>query len=264
MKYGIISDIHGNSIGLKAVIEATEALGGVDSWLVLGDLCAIGPDPIAVIESLQKLPNAHIIKGNTDHYIANNYRDYPPPSIEQALHDAAKIANLAEVSRSFSWTQGMITAAGYFDWIAALPLEIRLTLPDGTKLLLVHARPKHFDGWGMAVLDSDELVAENFACDDDLILVGHVHWPQERRVAGKHIFNPGPVGNKVGEHVVAHYGILKADESGYEISHHEAEYDTQAVLAQIEAVHNPTPEFVSKFYRSNFFPNWYKEVLAQQ
>lgn len=260
MKYAIISDIHGNSIGLDAVFTAIEAQGGVDGWFVLGDHCTIGADPIGVIERLQQLSNVHIIKGNTDHYIANNYLDYPPPSIEEALHDADKISILADVNRGFGWTQGMITAAGYFDWVANLPVEIRLTLPDGTKLLLVHARPKYFDGWGMTLIDSDELVAENFACEDDLILVGHVHWAQERRVNGKHIFNPGSVGNPIGDSLFAHYAILDVDESGYRIAHHQAQYDTEAVLTQLEMANHPASEYISHFYRGEFFPEWYREA----
>lgn len=34
-----------------------------------------------------------------------------------------------------------LAATGWFDWLAALPLEPRLTLPDGTRLLGVHAAP---------------------------------------------------------------------------------------------------------------------------
>jgi len=35
------------------------------------------------------------------------------------------------MGQSFAWTQGAVTAAGRFDWLAALSLEQRLTLPDG-------------------------------------------------------------------------------------------------------------------------------------
>src|SRR5215213_10103440 len=118
MRYALLADIHGNSIALDAVLNE---LSGVDAYLLLGDYCAIGADPIGVLERISKLPNAYFVKGNTDHYIANHYEDYPSPKADEALHHAEKINTLAEISRDFSWTQGMITAGGYFDWIVALP-----------------------------------------------------------------------------------------------------------------------------------------------
>jgi predicted phosphodiesterase len=41
MRLAAISDIHGNPIALEAVLTDVEAAGGVDVWLVLGDLCAL-------------------------------------------------------------------------------------------------------------------------------------------------------------------------------------------------------------------------------
>jgi hypothetical protein len=53
---------------------------------------------------------------------------------------------LVEVAHGFAWTQGVITAAGWLNWLTALPLELRLELRDGTRLLAVHVAPGQDDG----------------------------------------------------------------------------------------------------------------------
>ena len=56
MKLGVLSDIHGNRIALEAVIaDGTDR--GVERWWALGDLAAIGPDPVGTLEVLANLPN---------------------------------------------------------------------------------------------------------------------------------------------------------------------------------------------------------------
>jgi predicted phosphodiesterase len=46
VRLGILSDIHGNRIALEAVLADGDARG-VDAWWALGDLVAMGPDPVA-------------------------------------------------------------------------------------------------------------------------------------------------------------------------------------------------------------------------
>ena len=94
--------------------------------------------------------------------------------------------------RPFAWTQGAVTQGGWFDWLAALPLEQRLLLPDGMRLLGVHAAPGSDDGDGVRDDQSDaELHALLETCEADLVVVGHTHRPLERRVGGVHVLNLG-------------------------------------------------------------------------
>ena len=82
MRLAILSDIHGNSIALDAVLADANALGA-DGFLVLGDLVAIGHDPVGVLQRLVELPNAHFVQGNTDRYTCAGDRPYrasPMPS----------------------------------------------------------------------------------------------------------------------------------------------------------------------------------------
>lgn len=258
MRLAFISDIHGNSIGLDAVLKDIEARGGVDATYFLGDYVAIGPDPVNVLRRIRQVPNAAFIRGNTDRYLYEGA--FPPPSLEDAAQDPEMVPVVVEVYSGFCWTQGAIA---HFDerdadplywmhWLESLPMELRLTLPDGNRVLLVHARPGYDDGVeGLYPDMSDEDVAALFVGHDaDCIIVGHTHWQLERRVKGVHIINPGSVGNPKGTSL-AKYALLEVDENGYEINLHQVAFDIQAVLDQLVQVRHPAPHYIQTFYSDN-------------
>ena len=123
MRLALLSDIHGNPIALDAVLADVEAQGGVDGYVVLGDLVALGYDPATVLERVTALRRVQFTRGNTDRYVVTGDRPPNPPPPGKEI----------EVAHSFAWTQGYVTGAGWFDWLARLPLELRLELPDGTR-----------------------------------------------------------------------------------------------------------------------------------
>lgn len=45
MRMAILSDIHGNSVPLDAVLTDMATQGAVDAYWLLGDWVALGPDP---------------------------------------------------------------------------------------------------------------------------------------------------------------------------------------------------------------------------
>ena len=180
MRLGVLSDIHGNSIALDAVLADAESLG-VERYLVLGDHVAIGVDPVAVLERLTGLADATFVRGNTDRYVVTG--DGPPPSLEEARADPELVERLAAMTALFVWTRGYVSAHGWFDWLADLQLEQRLTLPDGTRLLAVHASPGRDDGSGFHPgLSNDEMEALITVSDVDLVCGGHSHQPVDQRL----------------------------------------------------------------------------------
>src|SRR5688500_4096015 len=117
MRLAILSDVHGNSTALDAVLADIVSVGGVDEDWGLGDHAALGPDPTGAIERLVALPKARFVRGNTDRYTTAG--DRPEPSPEDVLNDPAKLPIALQVAASFAWTQGAVTAAGQFEWLAA-------------------------------------------------------------------------------------------------------------------------------------------------
>jgi len=176
MRLAVFSDIHGNTLALDAVLADIATYGGVDAYWVLGDLAAIGADPVGTLERLAQLPNARFVQGNTDRYLVTG--DRPFPSIDDARSDPVLLPRVVEVAQSFAWTQGAIEATGWFDWLSAPPFEQRVGLPDGTRVLLTHVAPGLKDGPGIHPAHTDERLGRMLdSANADLIVVGHTHWP---------------------------------------------------------------------------------------
>lgn len=260
MRLGIISDIHGYSIALDAVLE--DIGGAVDAHLFLGDYAALGPDPVGVLERISNLPNAVFIRGNTDRYITTP--TYPPPHVEDAQADPTLMPVVAEIARNFAWTQGAVTAAGWFDWLDDLPFEYRMTLPDGTTLLAVHAQPSLDEGTGLVPTQDDAYVRDVFGQDGaTLLFVGHTHWAQDRQLDGLRVINPGAVGNPLYPNLFASYVLLTADSVDYTVEFRRVEYDRAAVVAELNRLRHPSAEFIIKHVRGDMLPPWEDERYNQ-
>lgn len=248
MRIALLSDIHGNDVALKAVLRDIEAQGGVDAYWVLGDLVALGPKPVEVLEQISSLQNLQVVRGNTDRYVTTGARPYPTHDDVHA--DPSLLPRLVQVAETFSWTQGAVTHGGWFDWLSALPVELRTVLPDGTRLLGVHAAPRNDDGDGVREDHSDsELRALLNGCEADVVAVGHTHRPLERHVDGVHVVNLGSVSIHVTSDKYASYAILASDYEGYSLTRRQVQYDRAAVISQLEQVRHPGRAFIVQFLR---------------
>ena len=69
MRYGILSDIHGNLDALEAVLAGL-ARECVDSYICLGDIVGYGPEPAACLQRIKKTAD-YIVAGNHDHAVAD-------------------------------------------------------------------------------------------------------------------------------------------------------------------------------------------------
>ena len=255
MRIALLSDIHGNFTALEAVLEDLERRGGVDEYWILGDLVALGPEPVKVLERLSQLPNTRFTRGNTDRYVTDGTR--PPPAQADVLSDAEKLDKVVQIAENFAWTQGAVTVNGWYAFLKDLPLEARTTLPDGTRLLGVHASPNTDEGSGIRpVMTDEEITALVMGCDADLICVGHTHWPFNRQVRDKHVVNLGSVSNPLEPSLKASYGVLEADESGYHFEHHQVDYDREAVIKLSYELHHPAAGYIASLLRGDLVRSW--------
>lgn len=244
MQIALLADIHGNIVALEAVLADIERHAQVDAYWILGDLVAIGPAPVKVLERLSTLPNARFIRGNTDRYVCTG--DRPSPSVQQVKSNLDLLPILLEVQGSFSWTQGAVTASGWFEWLASLPLMFCDELPDGTTVLAVHAAPYRDEGQGFqaetSAAEAEQMVAN---CDVGLICVGHTHYAFNRTVNGKCVINPGAItGNPTNAR--ASYALLKADPQGYQVEHRQVTYNQEEVVDMLYRIKHLSAAFISK------------------
>jgi predicted phosphodiesterase len=240
MRVAFFSDVHGNLVALDAVLAAS---ADVDEYWVVGDLVAHGPHPAAVLHRLMELPNARFVRGNTDRYVLTG--DLPE------FIDPTRDVQLAmDAARSFGWTRGAIGGRGY-EWLAALPIEERITLPDGTSVLLVHASPGRDSGRGIQPTMTDRELRDAGIPDAGarIVFVGHTHVPTEHTIDGVRVINLGSVSVPATDDRRAMWTLLTADMDGFTIERQYAEYDIEAFIAAVDDEHHPSAEWLKSKMR---------------
>ncbi len=257
MRIAILSDIHGNCVALDAVLADIECnvREPIDEYWILGDMASAGAQPLGVMDRLNRLPNARYVRGNSERYLLTGERPLATP-IEE-LTDWSLVPACVDICESFAWTAGALAAGGYLPFVQEIPLEQRLTLPDGSRVLLVHASPGRDDGDGFVPVYSDEEMIKRLeGCDADLLCVGHTHWPQNFRLDGVNILNPGSVGVPLIPSLRATYAILEADGSGYWLEHRAVEYDRKLAERKAWEMRHPQAGFIVSFLRGERVRDW--------
>ena len=257
MRIAVLSDIHGNCVALDAVLADIDSNNqeAVDEYWILGDLAAAGAQPLEVMERLDELTNARFVRGNSERYLTTGARPLATPVEE--MTDLSLLPAYVGVLESFAWTAGAMAAGGHLPFILDLPLEQRLTLPDESRVLLVHASPGRDDGAGFVPRYRDEEMGARLnGCDADLVCVGHTHWPQSFHLNGVHVVNPGSIGNPLIPSLRATYAVLEADGKGYRVEHRAVEYDRGLAERKAWEVQHPQAEFISSFLRGERVRQW--------
>jgi len=148
VRYGIISDIHGN---LEALEAALAALEGAEAFICLGDIVGYGPNPNECVARVRELPHLICVAGNHDLAAVGAYD----------LEWFNSLAREAAV-----WTGEQLEPA-HFEYLRSLPL--RAELPGVT---IVHgALPKPMD-YILSSIEARQTFAE---FSTQLCLVGHTH-----------------------------------------------------------------------------------------
>lgn len=247
MRLGVIADIHGNEVALRAVLHDA-ARCRVDRWWVLGDLVLFGPRPAEVLELLAGLPGVAILRGNTDRYVLTGEQPAPHATAADAAGRIDLVERYGLVVAGIGWTRGVLDQAGTLERLAALPAQLRLELPGGTRVLGVHASPAADDGPGIdPFIPRDELGHLLAGCGANVVLGGHTHY-QADRVAGEiRALNPGSTGQPrpAGQ---ATWLLLEDDGHGDGAAptaeHRAVPFDVAAVVRDLQRRRHPNAAFV--------------------
>ncbi len=253
LRLAIFSDIHGNPLALDAVLDDINRRGGVDEYWILGDLVAIGYDPVAVMDRLAELDNAFYVRGNTDRHVSTD----EARGLDAGSYNDDEVQRIVNLARAMAWTRGALSSAGYLDWLAELPLELRRDLPDGSRFLGIHASPGNDDGSGVHPgLSNTELSAVLDGAGAELLCVGHTHWPMELRRPDLHVINLGSVSNPLAPDLRAKYILLEADGDGYRAERCFVDYDREEVIAALKAIRPPMADFLITLFQGEVKPRW--------
>lgn len=244
MKLGVIADIHGNDVALRAVLKDADRMG-VDRWWALGDLVLFGPRPAEVLELLQGLPGVSMLRGNTDRYVLTGEQPAPHATAADAVASVDLVERYGAMAAGIGWTRGVLDQAGLLASLTALPAQLRLQLPSGATLLGVHASLRADDGPGIDPGIADEQLRPLLAgCDADVVIGGHTHFATDRVVDGIRALNPGTAGLPRASGA-ASWLLLEDDGETLTVTHLAAPFDVDAVVGDLRRRRHPNAEYIT-------------------
>ena len=208
-KIALLSDVHGNSTALEAVLADAESQQVTDYWF-LGDLLLPGTGRRNILDRLDQLPISLQVRGNWE------------DSLWRALHGKLDLSRPSHLylTRLCHFILEEIRPEE-IDRMQDLPLQV-LTEVEGLKIAVSHHLPDK--NWGRELIhigeqaDFDRLFEGNEAA---IAIYGHIHQQFLRYgTKGQLVINPGSIGQPffldatLRQDLRAQYAIIEIDETG--------------------------------------------------
>lgn len=181
MRLALISDIHGNITGLKAVLAQIQRIGRVDALYALGDLVGFGAATDQVLDLLIQ-NRARMIRGNWEELLFD---------IESYVH---KTTDPDLVRRAATWAYAHLSGP-YRDLLQSLPIQETVEIAPSCKLFLCHAAPNDPWPWTCQPDTPTQKLREVYGTlDAQIIAYGHYHQHHVLALDGKLLLNVASVG----------------------------------------------------------------------
>jgi len=225
MRLAIISDIHGNDIALRAVLDDI-IKSGVDLIVCLGDVATLGVSPEVCMEMLREL-DCMFVMGNHDEFLLT------PDLIKTYITQPV-------IVDSVSWCRDRLVK-DHFALLRSFKQSIEINLDGAGALLCVHGSPRsHMDNV-LSITPPDDLDALFEGHDAAFVACGHTHIQMLRQHRGRLFVNPGSVGCPIREYALGKVPVIL----------HHAEYAVvEAVNGTVSAVMKRLPIDKTEMYRS--------------
>ena len=225
-KIALLSDIHGNTTALKAVLEDAKRAGVEEYWL-LGDVLMPGTGRRHLLNLLEELPITVQILGNWEDSLWRAMKGMLDPSRASHRYLMRHCQYILEEIRPEE-----------IEAMQSLPMQVHREV-SGLIVGITHHLPDK--NWGRELIhigdqkDFDRLVT-NPPCD--LAVYGHIHQQFFRYGSGGElILNPGSIGQpfflqaNLRKDLRAMYAILEFDESGLkDVDFRRVTYDIEKEL----------------------------------
>jgi len=231
MKIAILSDIHGNSVALAAVLaEVTDA--GIDQLFVLGDFVGYYYSPDKVLAQLSKFTTA-MVRGNHETMMEVSQHDEEAKAKVRAKYGSGVSQALEKLS------------AEQVRALLALP-ETATVIIDGVTFLLCHGSP--WDNNEYIYPDASEEVLRRCAAEKaDFVLLGHTHRPFLYTHDGTVVLNPGSVGQPRDIGNLASWAVI--DTANRSVVQRRTSFDTALVAEEAGRIDPGVPYLVEVLTR---------------
>lgn len=227
MRIALISDIHGNSLALSAVLSDAERRR-TDKVACLGDVATLGPRPREVLRRLREL-DCPCILGNHDAFL-----------VEPEL--VAAYTKVPVIAQAIDWCRAQLTEDD-LAFVRGFAERTELALPGGRSLLLFHGSPDSNTRDVLATTPASELDALIGERRASVMAGGHTHIQMLRQHKGTWLVNPGSVGMPFREYVhgarpeimpYAEYAIVDASEDAVGVELLRVPLDKDGLRAEVK------------------------------
>jgi predicted phosphodiesterase len=234
VRTAVVSDIHGNSVALEALVGDLER-DPVDQVICLGDVAQGGPQPAEVIDRLQELGWA-IVLGNADAFLLDP--------------DASREPTTPALLETRAWSVEQL-GPERLDVIRGFRPTIGVELGGGHTLLAFHGSPGDYDDVMLPSLPEEEFRAFVEGHDASVLAGGHVHLQYLRRLGSSLFVNPGSVGLGYDHEQPreaftfdpwASYAVVATEEGTLEVSFRRVAFDPREVMRAIQESGMPIDE----------------------
>ncbi len=170
-----LSDIHGNTAALEAVLRSPE-FARADAVAILGCATA-GPDPRGALQRCTEIPiPTYYLAGNGERAI-----------LEMAAGDRPPEGKVDE------WLVATHTSAE-LETMSAWPSGISCRLSCGTTIRLCHGSPRSDIEVLTPATPEERLRAAFAGVGEEIVAHGHTHLQYQRHAGGHQVVGPGSVG----------------------------------------------------------------------
>ncbi|WP_342600009.1 metallophosphoesterase family protein [Psychrobacillus sp. FSL H8-0483] len=241
MKLAILTDIHGNGLALKAVLQEIDALGDIEEIWCLGDMIAMGPDTNEVLDLLFARSDIHMITGNHDEAILSLLTGEGHPESYKHTREhhewiAAQLStdNIHKLKKLPRWIEKEINGTR----VIGIHYHIKSDKRNA------HIKDEPFYSILEPTLENMEKMYADYPVE--IICFGHHH--PEHFFHNEHqvYLNPGALGVSTGN--TAPYAIINFSQTKPDIRIHHATYDKEAFLQKFEILQVPQRDILFKLF----------------
>lgn len=231
MKIGIVSDIHGNSVALEAVLREAE-VQGIEHLFILGDLVGYYYHPDTVLKQLKKWPH-DMIQGNHERMLG---------AARKSKHSARKIKE--KYGSGIEMALRKIKEKDIQE-LLDLPKNKRVII-DGVRFALFHGAP--WDENAYIYPDTEKEIMDKAASEDvDFVFLGHSHHPFIYKKGNTVVANVGSVGQARDEGGAACWGIV--DTTNKKLTLKRTKFSASSIIDEVKKIDPGIPYLHEIFSR---------------
>ena len=255
-RIAILSDIHGDTRALEAVIADARAQGATEYWL-LGDILLPGPGREDLFDLLDAIPITVAVRGNWDDCVLEALDG------EYGLEDPQEV----QLLRLTQFVMEELDPKR-IDWLRSLPLMEKKEV-NGIRFSLTHNLPEKNYGGDLRPANMTENFDQLLDDQTDMAIYGHVHKQLLRYGSqGQQIINPGTIGVPYFDWMLlqnhrAQYALIDVEEDGVtNLQFRKVSYDYEAELQDAKDKGLPFIEMYEELRREDNYPGHNRDLLA--